>query len=60
MSVRDIEIKAQRMAAVGQLVATFDGAHDRIFLIRELVSKSFISQEAGEILLDEYAPEGSL
>lgn len=54
--VLELSHKAQRIAAFGQILATFDDPKERVNIVRALVDGFIISEFAAEILLDEYAP----
>lgn len=57
MDVLEMSKRAKRIAAVGQIVETYDCPDERFHLIRRLAGQNIISQFAAEILAEEYAPE---
>ena len=57
MDVLELSKRAKRIAAVGQILETYDTARERYSLIRGLTEAGCISEFAAAILTDEYAPE---
>jgi hypothetical protein len=60
MDVLELSKRAKRIAAIGQIVETFDTPSERISLVQALVDAHIISEFAADILLDEYAPGAAL
>lgn len=50
--------KASRIAALGQLLETFDCREERFNLIVELVRHDFITMAAAHLLMDQYVRGG--
>ena len=59
MECADIMKKAMRIAALGDLVATFDDIQERSDLIECFVSNGLITRQAGDLLLDSYVREAA-
>lgn len=57
MDVSELAKRAKRIAAVGQIVETYDSPLERFQVIRSLADHNIISQFAAEILSDEYVSE---
>lgn len=57
MDVLELSKRAKRIAAMGQILETYDTPLERFRLINGLVNAQVISQFAGDILAEEYAPE---
>lgn len=57
MDVLELSKRAKRIAAMGQILETYDTPAERFHLIVGLVDAEVISRFAGDILAEEYAPE---
>lgn len=57
MDVLELSKRAKRIAAMGQILETYDTPLERFRLIMGLVDARVISEFAGDILAEEYAPE---
>ena len=57
MDVLELSKRAKRIAAVGQILDTYDTPQERFRVIRDLADGSVISEFAADILAEEYASE---